>query len=125
MRTVQRPHVSWLRRSRLHRIRLFALRRAGLRRDPAAWRLPTAPSPRAFPQTQLDLDALMTLAVSQVPLERAPDLRINRSATSVSGRRHPERVVKVLANLLDNAVKYSVPGTIIEVESYWITDAGG
>jgi signal transduction histidine kinase len=27
------------------------------------------------------------------------------------------------ANLLDNAVKYSPPGTPIEVESYWLRDA--
>jgi two-component system, OmpR family, sensor histidine kinase MprB len=35
---------------------------------------------------------------------------------------HPEQIVQVLANLLDNAIKYSLPGTPIEVETCRIRD---
>jgi signal transduction histidine kinase len=84
------------------------------------------PAPLGFPTTRCDLQTLMALATSQVPPERAPDLVVNVRAEIpmiVSG--HPERIVQVLANLLDNAVKYSQPGTPIEVETYWIHDVTG
>ena len=82
------------------------------------------PAPVAFPPTRCDLQALIALAVSQVPPERAADLLVNvRTETPLIGCGHPERIVQVLANLLDNAVKYSPPGTPIEVESYWVSEA--
>jgi signal transduction histidine kinase len=82
------------------------------------------PAPAAFPPNRCDLQALVALAISQVPPERVPDLVvIVRPGTPVVGRGHPERIVQVLANLLDNAVKYSRPGTPIEVETYWLADA--
>jgi signal transduction histidine kinase len=84
------------------------------------------PAPLGFPPTRCDLQTLVALAASQVPPERAPDLVVNVRAEIpmiVSG--HPERIVQVLANLLDNAVKYSQLGTPIEVETYWIRDATG
>ncbi len=38
---------------------------------------------------------------------------------------HPERIVQVLANLLDSAVEYSLPGTPIEVEISRMCDWAG
>lgn len=82
------------------------------------------PAPAEFPASRCDLQALVALAVSQVPPERAPDLVvIVRPGPPIIGRGHPERIVQVLANLLDNAVKYSRAGTPIEVETYWLCDA--
>jgi signal transduction histidine kinase len=80
--------------------------------------------PVDFPSTRCDLRALVGLASSQVPPERAPDLVVGAGTEPpLIARGHPERIVQVLANLLDNAVKYSLPGTPIAVETYWVTDA--
>ena len=84
------------------------------------------PAPLGFPATRCDLQTLVALATSQVPPERAPDLVTTvRAEIPMIVCGHPERIVQVLANLLDNAVKYSQPGTPIEVETYWIRDAIG
>jgi signal transduction histidine kinase len=84
------------------------------------------PVPVGFPPTCCDLPALVALALSQVPPERVPDLRVRvRAATPMIVRGQPERIVQVLANLLDNGVKYSLPGTLIEIETSRVGDGTG
>jgi signal transduction histidine kinase len=93
----------------------------GLLRASQLLRPPTATE---FPPSRCDIQALVALAVSQVPPARTPDLVVTvRPGPPVIARGHPERIVQVLANLLDNAAKYSQPGTPIAVESYWLCDA--
>jgi signal transduction histidine kinase len=84
------------------------------------------PAPGGVPPSRCDLQTVVALALSQVPPERAPDLLVRaRTETPMIGCGHPERIVQVLANLLDNAVKYSLPGTPIEVELSRMCDWAG
>ncbi len=70
------------------------------------------------PPTGYDVQRVVALAISQVAPERAADLRLPAlTAPPMIAWGHSERIVQVLANLLDNAVKYSLAGTPIEVET--------
>lgn len=84
------------------------------------------PAGAGLPQSVCDLHTLMTLALSQVPPERADDVVVcARTEPLTLGVGRPEQVVQVLANLLDNAMKYSLPGTPIEVETSRYGDWAG
>jgi signal transduction histidine kinase len=84
------------------------------------------PPGAGLPQSVCDLQTLVTLALSQVPPERADDLVVRaRTEPLTLGVGRPEQVVQVLANLLDNALKYSLPGTPIEVETSRYGDWAG
>jgi signal transduction histidine kinase len=84
------------------------------------------PPGAGLPQSVCDLQALVTLALSQVPPERTEDVVVcARTEPLTLGVARPEQVVQVLANLLDNAVKYSQPGTAIEVETSRYCDWAG
>lgn len=64
-----------------------------------------------------DLRAALAEALSQIPDERYGDLVIHVPPDEpLEGDWAGQHVVQVLANLLDNAVKYSAPGTPIGVE---------
>lgn len=72
-----------------------------------------------------DLRLLVERAASQLPPERRDDLTVRPLTDApLSGSWDGERVIRILANLLDNAAKYSSPGTPIEVELARITDRG-
>jgi two-component system, OmpR family, sensor histidine kinase MprB len=76
------------------------------------------PPGAGLPQSVCDLGTLVSLALSQVPPERADDVVVRaRTEPLTLGVGRPEQVVQVLANLLDNALKYSLPGSPIEVET--------
>jgi signal transduction histidine kinase len=65
----------------------------------------------------LELRQLVAEAVSQVPPLRIGDVVVRILAEEpLVGRWDSEQIVEVLANLLDNAVKYSPPGTPIVIE---------
>lgn len=81
-------------------------------------------SPATVPADPRDLQSLLALAISQMPAERAADLRV-RSAEPLVSRGQPDRIVQVLAHLLDNAARHSLPGTLIEVETSRISDEAG
>jgi signal transduction histidine kinase len=84
------------------------------------------PPGAGLPQSVCDLGTLVTLALSQVPPERADDLVVRaRTEPLTLGVGRPEQVVQVLANLLDNALKYSLPGTPVEVETSRYGDWAG
>jgi signal transduction histidine kinase len=89
-----------------------SLRRVGrLIAAPAAAEAASAAAPWC------DLRAALAEALSQVPDERYGDLVVHVPPDEpLEGDWAGEHVVQVLANLLDNAVKYSVPGTPISVE---------
>jgi signal transduction histidine kinase len=65
----------------------------------------------------LELRQLVAEAVSQVPPSRLADVVVRILAEEpLVGGWDSEQIVEVLVNLLDNAVKYSPPGTPIVIE---------
>jgi signal transduction histidine kinase len=71
----------------------------------------------AASRDQCDLRRLAAVAVSQVPPLRLGDVVIKiLTEDPLVGHWDPDRVVRVLMNLLGNAVKYSPDGTPIVVE---------
>lgn len=74
---------------------------------------------RAAPRPPIPhpLQDLVELAVHQAPCERIHDIKISKLTDDapIVGA-DPDAVVQILTNLLGNAVKYSAPGTPIEVE---------
>jgi two-component system sensor histidine kinase MprB len=72
-----------------------------------------------------DLRLLVERAASQLPPERWDDLTVRPLTDApLIGSWDGERVSRIVANLLDNAAKYSLPGTPIEVELARIMDRG-
>ncbi len=70
-----------------------------------------------FPPMRYELQPLLELALCQVPPARTDDLTVSLpTETPLIARGRPDRILQVLANLLDNAAKYSVPGTPIAIE---------
>jgi signal transduction histidine kinase len=88
------------------------------------WRLVATPLDTAR-RSQCDLALLVQRALSQVPPTRLPDLRVLlQTEAPLIGRWDGDRVTQVLANLLDNAAKYSRPGSPIDVVLTRLTDQG-
>jgi signal transduction histidine kinase len=74
-------------------------------------------APDRAPPVGQDLGLLIDDALSQVPPERGADVSLRWLATGpLTGAWDGAQVVQVLANLLQNAVKYSPEGSPIEVE---------
>lgn len=64
-----------------------------------------------------DLRAVIGRALSQVPAMRAGDVRLRiQTAAPLLGAWDPLRVEQAIANLIDNAAKYSAAGSPIEIE---------
>jgi two-component system sensor histidine kinase MprB len=83
------------------------------------------PAPPEWQGTQNEFPALVTRAASQLPPERYPDLVVHeRTEVPLLGRWDGDRITQVIANLLDNAAKYSPPGSPIEVEIACVADQG-
>jgi signal transduction histidine kinase len=73
--------------------------------------------PDAEPRMSCSLRQLAAVAVTQVPPLRVDDIRFNiLTKDPLVGRWNADRIVQVLINLLDNAVKYSPTGTPIVVQ---------
>jgi signal transduction histidine kinase len=64
-----------------------------------------------------DLRAVIGRALSQMPAQRADDIRLEiLTAAPLVGTWNPLRIEQVLANLIDNAAKYSAAGSPIAIE---------
>jgi signal transduction histidine kinase len=64
-----------------------------------------------------DLRRIVASALSQVPAERSADVTVLwRTTEPLLGRWDGAQIAQVLANLLENAAKYSARGTPIEIE---------
>jgi signal transduction histidine kinase len=89
-----------------------------------AWRL-VEPGPEGTVHMQCDLSVLVRRATSQLPPERFEDLAVCLlTETPLIGCWDGDSVTQILANLLDNAAKYSPPGSPIAVELARVTDRG-
>jgi two-component system sensor histidine kinase MprB len=83
------------------------------------------PAPPEWQGSQCELSTLVTRAASQLPPERYPDLVVHElSGGDLVGRWDGDRITQVIANLLDNAAKYSAAGSPIEVEIARVADQG-
>jgi signal transduction histidine kinase len=72
---------------------------------------------RAQSVQQCDLDAVFRQSLAHVPPDRAGDIAVNaRSLGSVTVAADQAVVAQVFVNLLDNATKYSTPGSPIDIE---------
>jgi signal transduction histidine kinase len=64
-----------------------------------------------------DLDAVFRQSLAQVPPDRAADIAVNaRSRGPITVAADQAVIAQVFVNLLDNATKYSTPGSPIDVE---------
>jgi signal transduction histidine kinase len=74
-------------------------------------------APREGRADDPDLRAVLGRALSQTPARRCGDVRLRMlTDASLVGDWDPLRIERVLANLIDNAAKYSAPGSPIEIE---------
>lgn len=81
------------------------------------------PARPGFQPTGCDLQGMLLRVVQQVPPERRGDVVLRLPAGKpLVARCSAERLAEVVANLLDNAAKYSHPGTPIEVELSTVGD---
>ena len=75
----------------------------------------------ALTLTTLDLAALIAETIGQYDHARTSRVRYDRPAAPVEVHGDADRLQQILANLLDNALKYSAPETAVEV---WLRVVG-